>query len=310
MTVTGADRSTITRQREFHDLMEKFIETRRRAFIPRARELAAAIGLPEASVPFFGHLKQVAKEDVIPAERLRRRVCYASKERWRERLAELVAAGLAEPVDDSWRLTPRGVTALQSFWDAVHEQLRALPLPADGLRRTVTALRSVVESASGGEYDRLTSVRRTRTRGWESADDAVRIEQLMFETCVLLDDGHIHAWQRAGYRGPVLDVLTKVWYGATTREDLYKALAYSQEPAHVDAHIDELVARGDVAVEGRSVTLTPQGRATRDRIEAETDRDGLARWPQGAALETLMADVAALVSVLPAEEDLPKGPTH
>lgn len=59
-----------------------------------------------------------------------------------------------------------------------------------------------------------------------------------------------------------------------------KALNYSQAPEHVDSHIDELVQRGDLQVEGDTVTLTAQGRATRDRIEQETNRMGLARCPQ------------------------------
>ena len=310
MTIAETDRSTVTRQREFHDLMEKFIGNRRRAFIPRSNELAAELGVPEATLPFLQHLRQIAEGDFIPLERLKRRLCYSSREGWREKLEQLVSLGFAEQADGGWRLTRRGVEAIDTTWAAVYDQLRALPLPKDALRRTVAALDAVVGPATGDEYDRLTMIRRCAPKGGRNAEDAVRIEQLFFETCVLLDDGHIHAWRRAGYRGPELDVLTKVWYGANTRDAVKKALSYSQAPEHVDAHIDELVARGDLSVEGDAVTLTDQGRVTRDRIEEQTDRDGLARWPKGAELEALMADVAALVAVLPPEDQLPTGPTH
>jgi ribosomal protein S19E (S16A) len=310
VTVTETDRSTVARQREFHDLMEKFIGNRRRAFIPRSKELAAELGVSEATLPFLQHLRQIAEGDFVPLERLKRRLCYSAREGWRDKLAELVSGGFAEKAGEGWRLTPRGLHAIETVWANVYEQLRALPLPTDVLRRTVAALDTVVGPATGDEYDRLTMIRRCAPAGGRNAEDAVRIEQLFFETCVLLDDGHIQAWRRAGYRGPELDVLTKVWYGANTRDAVKKALSYSQAPEHVDAHIEELVKRGDLEVEGEAVRLTEQGRRTRDRIEKETDRDGLARWPKGADLEALMADVAALVAVLPPEDQLPKGPTH
>ena len=75
-------------------------------------------------------------------------------------------------------------------------------------------------------------------------------------------------------------------------------------------HIGGLVARGDLSIDGGAVALTEQGRATRDRIEDETNRNGLARWPKGVDLERLVSDVQQLVAALPPEDDLPKGPTH
>ena len=307
MTVTETARSTITRQRELHDLMEKFIGSRRRAFIPRSRELAAELGVAEATLPFLAHLRQIAEGDFVPLERLRRRLCYASREGWRTKLAELVGVGMATEAEDGWRLTPKGTQAIETVWSNVYDQLRALPLPKEPLRRAVATLDAIVGPAKGDEYDRLTMIRRCAPR---SDEDAVRVEQLFFETCVLLDDGHIHAWRAAGYRGPVLDVLTKVWNGAGTREEVTKGLSSSQDPEHVEQHIAELVARGDLAVNGNEIALTEQGRATRDAIEEQTNRDGLARWPVGAALESLIADVETLVAVLPPEDELPKGPTH
>lgn len=308
MAITETARDVIARQRELHDLMEKFIGTRRRAFIPRSRELATQFGLSEATLPFLAHLRQIAEGDFIPLERLRRRLCYASREGWRAKLAELVAAGLAKQESDGWRLTSKGMAAIETAWTNIYDQLRALPLPKDPLRRTVAALDAIVGPAKGSEYDRLTMIRRCAPP--RSSEDAVRVEQLMFETCVLLDDGHIHAWGDAGYAGPVLDVLTKVWYGATTREELHKALSYSQEPTHVDRHIDELMARGDLTRSGDTVAMSEQGHAARDRIEERTNEVGLARWPRGEELERLIGDVSALVAALPPEDQLPNGPTH
>jgi hypothetical protein len=132
----------------------------------------------------------------------------------------------------------------------------------------------------------------------------------MFETAVLHDDGHISAWERAGYAGPVLDVLTRVWQGRDTYSALVEALAATQERPDVDRGIAELVRRSDLERDGDAVRLTAQGRRTRDAIEEQTDRVGFARWPTGESLDRLIADVEALVAALPSEEELPVGPTH
>lgn len=310
MAITDTRAATITRQRELHDLMEKFIGNRRRAFIPRSRQIATEAGLEEATLPFLAHLRQIAEGDFVPLERIRRRLSYASRERWRARFEDLGVKGLVAEAEGGWRLTAQGLQLIDRVWTAVYAQLRALPLPAAELRRTVDALDGIVRDAQADEYARLTMIRRCAPADRRSTPDAERVEQLMFETCVLLDDGHIGAWRAAGYRGPVLDVLTKAWYGASTREALRKALDYSQEAADVDRHTTELVERGDLALSGDEVALTDQGRATRERIEEETNRVGLSRWPTGDELERLIADVGALVAALPPEDDLPKGPTH
>lgn len=132
----------------------------------------------------------------------------------------------------------------------------------------------------------------------------------MFETAVLHDDGHIGAWERAGYEGPTLDVLTHVWRGCATRSALVDKLERGQEPADLDRALAELERRGDLHQDRGELRLTAQGRAAREGIEEETDRDGFARWPRGEELEALIRDVEALVEALPPEAELPAGPTH
>jgi len=310
VTTADIDASTVARQRELHDLMEKFITLRRRAFIPRAREIAAEAGIDEAALAFLAHLRQISEGDFVPRERLRHRLCYSSREPWRGRFDVLAAAGLAAPAEGGWRLTARGLAVVERVWSAIHEQLRSLAIPAEPLRRTLALLERTVGDARAGEYDRLTMIRRCAPSDRARAHEAVRLEQAMFETCVLLDDGHIAAWRSAGYRGPELDVLTKVWYGSGTREALRQALRAGQEPEDVERHIAQLVARGDLAADGETVALTPQGRAARDRIEEDTNRLGLSRWPRGDELERAIADVDAILGAFPPEDRLPTGPTH
>lgn len=300
--------STTSRQRELHDRMETYIETRRRAFLPRVREIAASAGIPEATLLFLAHLRQVTTDDSVPVERLRRRAVYATREGWRARFDELVSAGLAEPAAPDWRITPHGQRLIGRVWEATREQQRSLPLPAEPLRRVVAAMEGCVRDLQPRDTDRLASIRRMAPRGGEDVGDAARAEQAMFELAVTHDDGHIAAWENAGYRGPLLNVLTQVWYGKTTRAELLEALP--QDPADVDRHIDELIEHGDLERDGDDVRLMPQGKATRDRIEADTDRLGFAAWPQAEALERLLTDLDKLIAALPPEDQLPAGATH
>lgn len=290
--------------------MERYIERRRRAFLPEVQRLAAEADITESALLFLMYTRQLDTDGRVPLARLRRRAVYATKEGWRARLEPALAAGMLESDEAGWHLTSRGRAQVEQAWLASRAHQRSLPLPAAPLRRAVAALEAIVRDAPARDDERLASVRRTAPPDRDSEHLAVRVEQAMFETAVLHDDGHIGAWERAGYAGPVLDVLTRVWQGRDTHAALVEALASTQERADVDRGIAELVRRGDLVREGDAVRLTEQGRARRDAIEAETDRVGFARWPRGEALEGLIADVDALAAALPPEDALPVGPTH
>lgn len=301
---------SVTRARELHDLMERYIETRRRAFLPHARAIAAEAGLDDRDLLFLGYTRQVAEGDLVPTGHLRRRAVYSTKAAWRGRMETLVAAGLAEAVSEGWRLTSRGRAVVDRFWEADHAHRASLPLPAEPLRRVVATLEGILRDVQGGPGDRVTSVRRTAPADRERAPGAVRAEQAMFELAVTLDDGHIRAWERAGHTGPLVDVLTQVWYGKTSDADLREALSSKQEQPDMDRHVDALVGAGDLRRTDGGVALTDQGRAAREAIERETDRLGLEHWPRGETLDQMIHDMTALVEALPSEAELPGGPTH
>jgi len=300
----------VTRARELHDVMEKYIETRRRAFSPYVQRIAADTGLSERAVLFFGYVRPLVNADLVTEADLKRRVCYQAKRPWVQRWQELVGTGHAEPATDGWRITPKGHALIDRFWAANREHQCSLPLPAEPLRRVVSVIEAILKDVPSQPGERVHMIRRTAPDDRPKQPDAVRVEFAMFELAVTLDDGHISAWRTAGYDGPSVDVLTRVWYGKERWDDLVQALSFTQEPADVERNVRELIERGDLAREGDRVTLTAQGRGTRERIEQETDRLGLARWPSGAALESLIADVSALVAGLPPEDQLPSGPTH
>lgn len=302
--------TTQARQRELWELMERFIGFRRRAFIPRNGQIAAELGISDGALAFLTHTRQISEGDYIALTRLHERLTYATKERWRPYIDEYLSAGLMVAANGGWRLTPRGLAAIDRTWNEIQAHLRSLPLPADAVRRVLGICERTAKDVTARGPERLAMIRRCAPPEREAAHEAVRAEQAIFETCILIDDAHIGAWQRAGYRGPTIDVLTRVWYGATTHDALVDALKTTQEPVDVDRHIDELVTGGDLARNGGEVTLTSQGRESRERIEVETNDVAFARWPKGDELEQMFVDVKALLAALPPEEQLPRGKTH
>lgn len=290
--------------------MERYIERRRRAFLPEVRRIAAETGVSDTALLFLAFTRQLDTAGGIPLARLRRRAVYATKEPWRGRIDETVAAGLAEPAPDGWRLTEGGSDVVERTWQAIYAQQRALPLPEGPLRRVVETLEGLVRDVPATDDQRLAFIRRTAPVDRDRAHLATRLEQAMFETAVLHDDGHIGAWERAGYDGPTLDVLTHVWRGCATRTALAEKLGRGQEGSDLDRAIAELERRGELTRHGDRLELTARGHDAREAIEAETDRLGFARWPKGEALEALIADVESLVAALPSEAELPAGPTH
>lgn len=290
--------------------MERYIERRRRAFLPEVRRIAAETGVSDTALLFLAFTRQLDTAGGIPLARLRRRAVYATKEPWRGRIDEAVAAGLAEPAPDDWRLTEGGSDVVERTSQAIYAQQRALPLPEGSLRRVVETLEGIVRDVPATDDQRLAFIRRTAPVDRDRSHLASRVEQAMFETAVLHDDGHIGAWERAGYDGPTLDVLTHVWRGCATRTALAEKLGRGQTTADLDRAIAELERRGELGRDGDTLALTAKGRGVREAIEGETDRDGFARWPQGAELEALVAAVEALVAALPSEAELPVGPTH
>lgn len=279
------------------DLLPKYLEKRAAAF-PEARRQATAA---EAGVPasILGILSNASRlgVDVITVERHRWRAPYTVKDPWTPAWEQFVAAGLAERADGGWRVTARG----RGIVDRIARELRAfvetLPLPAVELRR---ATKTLVELASKipPDSERAQAGRRGLPLPHEVRSDVVRLEVAIAELSLRRDDCHIAAWQRAGYTGPVLDVLTQVWQGKRDVDEVAKAVAAKQERADVDRRVEELVRRGDLTRSRDALAITPQGKERREEIEAETDRRYFADWPRGDALARVGDDLTALLEAL------------
>lgn len=125
------------------------------------------------------------------------------------------------------------------------------------------------------------------------------IDQAVYGLWMFRDDCHIAAWRGAGLDGPTLDVLTRIWREQPGSLDELAPTLLQQRPEDVRAAVERL--RADGLVERDALRVTERGRATREGIEAETDRLFFTPWPedlgaQGTWIHERLEQVVASVS--------------
>jgi hypothetical protein len=92
----------------------------------------------------------------------------------------------------------------------------------------------------------------------------------------------------------MVDVLTQVWEGVSTIAAIAERVAAKQDRDSVLANVGLLERRGDLRRFDDSVTISNQGRTTRDGIEARSDAAYFGGWPGGVRLRALADDFDAL----------------
>lgn len=118
----------------------------------------------------------------------------------------------------------------------------------------------------------------------------VRLDEATYQLWTARDDAHNAAWRSAGFAGPSFDLLSRLWAGdATTLDQLAELVRHDQRREDVEQGVAELIEAGyvvrtenqepGIAVGSATLALTERGRATREAIEAETDRIYFTPWP-------------------------------
>ena len=288
---------TWTQQRVV-ELFPKFLTKLSGTFGDRFETVAQAqAGVPAATIAIVRDGLSLAENGVVTRERFRWRSPYATKDNVTPQWQRAVQAGLAEPADGGWRVTAKGREAHERAGSEFRSFVGALSLPAEPLRRTLAELEGLA-AAIPSDSPRVEAVRRVPPPA--PANDIVRLQYAVRQLWARRDDCHTGAWQHAGYSGPELDVLTQVWSGKGSVDEVAKALENKQERADVERSIAALVARGDLERDGDVLRCTAQGRAARDAIEADTDRRYFVGWPKREDVARIGEDLTAVMEALPA----------
>jgi hypothetical protein len=211
---------------------------------------------------------------------------YATIHSHLDALPALIERGYVTVDGESYTVTSEGRALVERLERAGRAYLAALDLlpPAD-LTRLADTLGNIAArlwtAAEPAAKPHQARVRRLPSAA--GGPPMARLEEAIYALWMARDDAHNAAWKAAGFDPPMFDLLTRVWAGeADNVAELIERVAGGQQPADVERGVAALIGQGYLTAEGSTLRLTPAGRATRDAIEAETDRVYFVPWPSDA----------------------------
>jgi DNA-binding MarR family transcriptional regulator len=204
-------------------------------------------------------------------------------------LPALVERGYLDRTGDSYTVTAAGRALIARIERAAQAYLATLaPLPAEDM----AYLAGTLAELSGRMWaapEPAAKPHQARVRRLPPAEGDMpmpRLDLAVYGLWMARDDAHNAAWRAAGLEGPVFDLLSQIWSGeAATSAELIARMG-GQRPVDVERGLAILARDGLLSVDGTALVLTPEGRATRERIEAETDRVYFVPWPPYSQGET------------------------
>jgi len=198
-------------------------------------------------------------------------------------LPHLVEAGYLAQQDEHYSVTTQGRALIERAEREIQVYLATLtPVPQPDLQRLAELLSDIAERMWTAP-EPAAKLHQARARWFSLADDSaplVRLDAAIYALWTARDDAHNAAWRAAGFTGPHLDLLSRLWSGeATTLRELMERVQHAQRSEDVQQGIEQLIAKGYVVRDAERLRLTEHGQATRDALEAETDRIFFAPWP-------------------------------
>ncbi|HET8569791.1 MAG TPA: hypothetical protein VFM93_12505 [Candidatus Limnocylindria bacterium] len=257
-------------------LLPQFL-TRRRTKLDHVLRMSDELGLDRLAYLVGVNLRQfpggATLDDILGP--------YVTKRDLRDAaLAAAEGAGLIQRRGDRWTQTAKGRDHAARLRRAAHEHFATLRTIDDGdLRRLAGLLERAFETVAAAPapaHERLPRVRAVRADG-APPNALAALEDAVNALWLMRDDCHVAAWRDAGFDGPRVDVLTRIWRDeAKTVEEL--ASKVPQGPEDVRAQVD-LLRRDRLVERDAPLRLTAEGTRVRQRIEDETDRYFFTPWP-------------------------------
>lgn len=273
-------------RRALVDLFPQFLMRRRRGWDALAPLLAEA----RLARPAFFLLRAIYEETdpggSMSERELRANLYnpYSTIHTVFEDLPALLGAGYLVEDNSRFAVTPAGRALVERIEYAARAYLATLDLlPVAALTRLADTLWNTAHRMPSAPEP---AAKPHQARAWRlppiqaDASSLIRLEAAIYVLWTARDDAHMVAWRAAGFDGPTLDLLSRLWAGeAQTVAELVDAVRQSQRPEDVEQGITALINAAYLRRSGEMLDLTEHGRATRDAIEAETDRAYFAAWP-------------------------------
>ncbi|HEX6292344.1 MAG TPA: hypothetical protein VFZ66_24365 [Herpetosiphonaceae bacterium] len=270
-------------RRALVELLPQFLMRRRRGWTG----LQALVDQSRLTRPALFLLRALVEEADpgvrLSLDELRARLFnpYSTVHDWVDLLPELVSGGYVSQTGDGYAVTPQGRALIEQMERGAQAYLATLtPIDepdltrlADTLSEIAARLWSVPEPAASPHQERVHRL------PLSSGSAMARLDRAVYALWTARDDAHNAAWRGAGFDGPMLDLLTRLWTGEAMTIAALTERVPGQRPADIERGVIALSAAGYITRDGDALALTPRGQQTRDAIEAETDRLYFAPWP-------------------------------
>ncbi|HEV8471094.1 MAG TPA: hypothetical protein VGR46_15965 [Candidatus Limnocylindria bacterium] len=224
-------------------------------------------------------------------------------DRWLPQAAAARGAGLVAERDGRWHLTERGRGLAQAMHEAARAHYATLAvLPKEELSELARLLdRAFLAAAKSPEpRERKHTSFAFAYRGDDDPPTGsfAQLDAAIYGLWQVRDDCHFAAWRGAGFAGPDVEVLTRIWRHEAVDETALAELLPHQRPEDVRASVARLREDGLVAPD--VLRTTERGAQVRQRIEDETDRLFFAPWPEevGAKGDWIAEKLALLNAAL------------
>lgn len=220
-------------------------------------------------------------------------------DQWNAPAAAARGAGLVDEVGGKWHATGKGRELFARVRGEADAYLATLtPIPTPELARLAGLLGRALAATLASDVPKDHIPRTARFRG-DGTIAMVALENALFGLWQARDDCHMASWRAAGFDGPTLDVLTRIWRNEASDDRALEARLTQQTPNDVRRALTAL--RRDGLVRSEALAVTEPGATARQTIEDETDRRFFSPWPsdvgaQGRWIKDRLAAVNAFLA--------------
>lgn len=248
---------------------------------PDMEESAKSIGMPRFMVSILLTAWTLEDDEELTERTLQKRIPYQS---YKGRLLNGVELGfLGEVKPGIFESSEKGKNATQKIIDAAYLKMEHLdPMRSPDLHFLTQLVRDIVIAClTHPEPADKWSLR--HSRGLDPGEHAailIKLDQYLSDLAAFRDDVHIAAWKPLGVDGPTWETLAMFARDdADSADTLLERLQHREYPDEVfQEAIKQLIEKGWLAVSGKKLNATEEGKETYIQVEAETNRLFYAPW--------------------------------
>ena len=200
---------------------------------------------------------------------------YTSVSKYRNALSGLTDKGLVERAGEGrFRLTETTRRGVAETYDEYFARVARLDLLPDAEVESLLGLLDRAYAAALRQSEVPAPILNAAHSVLPETDSTwVHLERRLVGMMIYRDEAHIAAWREAGYTGPRIELSTLLFHSADgmTHAELRAAAARLDDKDFTSA-LSALYSGGEVTQREERYRLSKSGRATREEIEAATDR--------------------------------------